>query len=109
MKNMDTIFTEKPYTPDPEWPSYSQRESLLNILRQASHLALTYAHEILVSFTQPVDFCDPLHIFSACQFLQMCEACYWEMPSEQTAIVSVGVATSIETSAADRVQTTAIA
>jgi isochorismate synthase len=107
MKNIDTIFTEKPYTPDPEWPSYSQHESLLTTLRQASHQALTDAHKILVSFTQPVDFCDPLRIFSACQFLQMGEGCYWEMPAEQRAIVGVGVATSIETSGAASFKTAA--
>lgn len=98
MKNMDTVFTEKPDTDNAEWPSYSQRESLLTILRQASHHAATLSHEILVSFTQTVDICDPLHIFSACQSLQMGECCFWELPAERRAFVGVGVATSIETS-----------
>jgi isochorismate synthase len=98
MKNIDTVFTEKPYPDNPEWPPYSQRESLLTILRQASHQAATLAHEILVSFTQPVDICDPLHIFSACQSLQMGECCFWELPTERRAFVGIGIVTSIETS-----------
>src|SRR5437660_5511998 len=78
------------------WPVSCDPALLLATLRQASSQAARLDRSVLVSFSQPVEFCNPLRVFIAFRQLAMGESFFWERPREQRALVGVGAAATIE-------------
>ena len=96
---MDTVFidTAKAYTTSETWNICCDYQQLLITLRQASNRAAQSGQSVLASFTQPVEWCDPLSLFTGARQAGLGECFFWERPSEQHALIGIGVATTIET------------
>jgi isochorismate synthase len=104
---MDTVFTGIATSNNSigAWPLIYDRQQVLSILRQASQQATQSNQPVLVSFTQPVASCHPLRIFHALRLLEVGERFYWELPTEQRALIGAGTATAIETHGSNRFTT----
>ncbi len=72
--------------------------SLLTTLHEASRRAAAHQRLILASLTIPFERSDPLHAFTAAGMADMGERFFWQRPEEGSALVGIGVATTIETS-----------
>jgi isochorismate synthase len=90
----DTTFTR-------EWHLTSIYEPLLDTLREAIRRAAGQQRSILASFTFPIEWIDPLRVFTAAgrdkSGPYMGERFFWERPVEGNALVGVGAAATIET------------
>ncbi len=86
---MDIVFTDNAGKSDTTglWPIYCERRQLLITLRQASQRAVRTGHNVLASFSQPVEPCNPKHIFTAFQLLEIGESFFWEQPAEHKTLV----------------------
>ncbi len=89
------VDTTEVYDTAWQWPIYCNREQLLITLREAVSRSARLDRGVLASFTQPIEYCDALSIFTSSTGLG--ERFFWEQPSEQSALVGVGTATTIET------------
>src|SRR5579885_1994860 len=78
------------------WPISCDRDLLFATLHQASRQAARLGRGILASFSQPVEFCNPLRVFIALRQLAVGESFFWERPRERRALVGVGAAATIE-------------
>jgi menaquinone-specific isochorismate synthase len=108
------------------WPLTSTYEPLLETLREAARRAAGQQRSILASFTFPIEWIDPMHVFAAAgrdksdpygltgrdyyylsprqgvsagegASFYMGERFFWERPAEGNALVGVGAAATIET------------
>src|SRR5256885_12422773 len=69
------------------------RVTLHNAARRSAHLG----RAVLASFTQAIEWCDAIRIFTGATLAGLGESFFWERPSEQRALVGVGSAATIET------------
>jgi isochorismate synthase len=90
-----------------QWPIYCNHEQLLITLREAVSRSARLDRGVLASFTQPIKCCDALHIFTSSTGPG--ERFFWEQPSQQSALVGIGTATTIETHSITRFTTAAAA
>lgn len=76
------------------------------LLERTLHLAIDSAtrrgHAIVASVTQVLPWHDPLDAFTACLLSTLGESFFWERAAENTALVGVGAATTLETRGEDR-------
>src|SRR5579863_540000 len=84
-----------------QWPLTSTYEPLLKTLREAARRAAGQQRSILASFTFPIEWIDPLRVFTAGRDQSgpytLGERFFWERPVEGNALVGVGAAATIET------------
>lgn len=104
---METVFYDALATRNAAgaWPVSCDRDLLLATLRQAASQAVRLDRGVLVSFSQPVEFCNPLRVFIAFRQLAMGESFFWEQPKEQRALVGVGAAATIKVDGPTRFST----
>ena len=67
--------------------------TLQTALERATHTG----RAVLASMTQAMTWYDPLDAFAGCLLSSLGESFFWERPSESTALVGIGAATTIET------------
>lgn len=96
---MDTISTgfSGSVTSEQEQPWTLNCELLARTLQTALERAMRRGHAVLASMTQTMTWYDPLDTFAGCLLSGLGESFFWERPSESTALVGIGAATTIET------------
>lgn len=92
-----------------KWSPGSEQELLIRTLSSAGVRAAQQQRTILASISRPVQCCDSISAFSAATSAGLGECFFWEKPVEQTALVGVGIAASIEKSGSARFSTAASA
>ena len=80
-----------------KWSSISDLELLIRTLREAAVRAATQQRTVLASFTQSIEWCDPIQAYTGARQAGLGECFFWEQPAEQNTLVGIGQATSIET------------
>ena len=78
-----------------KWPV--AHDPLLKTLGEAASRAARQQRSILASFTYPVEWDDPLRVFTGARLAGLGKCFFWERPVEQNALVGVGAAATIET------------
>src|SRR5947209_4404742 len=97
---MDAVFadTARIYTTGALASIRCNREQLLATLRAAADCATSHGHSVLASFVQPLGKWNSLDIFMAATHAELGDCFFWERPSDQTAFVGIGTATTLTTS-----------
>ncbi len=72
-------------------------EPLLTTLHEAARRAAQQQRPILASFTCPIEWDEPVRVFTGARLAGLGECFFWERPAEQNALVGVGAAATIET------------
>jgi isochorismate synthase len=72
-------------------------ELLLSTLREAATRATQQQRSILASFIQPIERYDTIRAFTAARLAGLGECFFWEQPLEQSALIGIGAAATIET------------
>ena len=80
-----------------KWPITYDHEPLLSTLRDAARRAAQQQRPVLASFTRPIERYDTIRVFTAARLSGLGECFFWEQPAEQSALVGVGAAATIET------------
>jgi isochorismate synthase len=80
-----------------KWSSMIDQELLIGTLREALVRAAKQKTTILASFTQLVEWFDPIQAYTGARQSGLGECFFWEQPAEQNTLVGIGQATSIET------------
>ena len=70
---------------------------LLSTLREAATRATQQQRSILASFIQPIERYDTIRAFTAARLAGLGECFFWEQPLEQSALIGIGAAATIET------------
>ena len=78
-----------PFTIDHEW--------LIKTLQEATNRSIKHQRSILASFTQKIEWHDTIQAFNGAILASLGECFFWEQPAEQTTLIGLGAATSIET------------
>ena len=78
-----------------KWPI--AHEALLRTLSEAARRAAQQQRSILASFTCPIEWDEPVRVFTGARLARLGECFFWERPVEQNALVGVGAAATIET------------
>ena len=78
-----------------KWPI--AHEALLRTLSEAAGCAAQQQRSILASFTCPIEWDDPVRIFTGARVAGLGECFFWERPAEKNALVGIGAAATIET------------
>jgi len=81
-----------------KWPISFDQKLLIRTLREAAGRAAQQHRTVLASFTQSVEWCDTIRAFAGAIRAGLGECFFWEHPAEQSTLVGVGAATTIETS-----------
>jgi menaquinone-specific isochorismate synthase len=71
-------------------------ELLIETLQQAINLSKQQQQSILASFTQNIKWHDTIQAFGAARLASLGECFFWEQPAEQTTLIGIGAATTIE-------------
>lgn len=71
---------------------------LIKTLQKAINRSTQQRRQILASFTQRIEWHDTIQAFSGARLANLGECFFWEQPAEQTALIGIGTATTIETS-----------
>src|SRR5216683_7362846 len=79
------------------WSVSIDQELLTETFREAAGRAGQEQLAVLASFTQPVEWCDTIQAFTGARQARLGECFFWEQPAEQSTLVGVGAATTIET------------
>jgi len=72
-------------------------ELLIKTLQKAINRSTQQQRSILASFTQKIEWHDTIQAFNGARLASLGECFFWEQPAEQTALIGIGAATSIET------------
>src|SRR6266566_8598628 len=78
-----------PFTIEHEW--------LIKPLQEATNRSIKHQRSILASFTQKSEWHDTIQAFNGAILASLGECFFWEQPAEQTTLIGLGAATSIET------------
>ena len=84
-----TLSEQLPFTLD--------HDLVIDTLREASNRAKQFHKTILASFTQKFMWHDTIQAFTGARQANLGECFFWEQPEEQTALIGIGAATTIET------------
>ena len=79
-------------------PFTLDHELLIKTLQEAINRSTQQQRTILASFTQKIEWHDTIQAFSGARLASLGECFFWEQPAEQTALIGIGTATTIETS-----------
>ncbi len=80
------------------WSAAGQRELLFTTLHTATTRAVQQQRPILASITTPLQLCDSLQAFTRARQAGLGECFFWQKPAEQTTLVGIDSAASIEKS-----------
>src|SRR5215471_12337168 len=80
-----------------QMPFTLDHESLINTLQKATTLSRLSHKTILASLTQKILWLDTMQAFSGARIASLGECFFWEQPDEQTTLIGIGAATTIET------------
>ncbi len=80
-----------------KWSSISNQELLIRTLRESAERAATQHRTVLASFTQPIQWFDPIQAYSGARQAGLGDCFFWDQPAEQNTLVGIGQAASIET------------
>jgi isochorismate synthase len=72
-------------------------ELLLKTLQEAINRANQHHRTILASFAQKIERHDTIQVYSGARQAGLGECFFWEQPAEQTTLIGIGAATTIET------------
>ena len=89
MEQKSTEVGQLPFTLD--------HELLIQTLQEATNRAYQHDRTILASFVQKSKWHNTIQAFSGARLANLGECFYWEQPAEQTALIGIGAATTIET------------
>jgi isochorismate synthase len=78
-------------------PFTLDHELLIKTLQEAINLSTQQQRRILASFTQKIKWHDTIQAFSGARLASLGECFFWEQPAEQTTLIGIGAATTIET------------
>ncbi|MGZ3642780.1 MAG: isochorismate synthase [Ktedonobacteraceae bacterium] len=79
-------------------PLNVNHELLIKTLQEAINRSALQERTILASFTQKIKWQDTIQAFNGARLAGLGECFFWEQPAEQTALIGIGAATTIETS-----------
>src|SRR5579859_5713084 len=85
-----------------EWLDSTTDEPLFRTLREAARRAAQQQRSILASFTFPLEWDDAIRVFTGARMAGLGECFFWERPDEQSTLVGVGTAATIETNGITR-------
>ncbi|MFL5627234.1 MAG: chorismate-binding protein, partial [Ktedonobacteraceae bacterium] len=80
-----------------KWPVTSAHEPLLKTLREAARRVARQQRPILASFTFPIEWVDPIRVFTGARLAGLGESFFWERTVDENALVGIGAAATIET------------
>ena len=72
-------------------------ELLIKTIQEAIRRSTEKQQSILASFTQKITWLDTLQAYSGARIANLGECFFWEQPAEQTTLIGIGAATTIET------------
>src|SRR2546421_880224 len=78
-------------------PSTLDHELLIKTLQEAINRSTQQQRTILASFVQEITWCDTIQAFRGARTANLGECFFWEQPAEQTTLIGIGTATTIET------------
>src|SRR5947207_5467797 len=78
-------------------PFTIDHELLIKTLKKAISRSTQQQRTILASFVQKCKWHDTIQAFSGARLANLGECFFWEQPAEQTTLIGIGAATSIET------------
>ena len=78
-------------------PFTLDHELLIKTLQEAINRSTQQQRSILASFTQKIKWHDTIQAFSGARLASLGDCFFWEQPAEQTTLIGVGAATTIET------------
>src|SRR6266487_5484950 len=78
-------------------PFTIDHELLIKTLQEATNRSIQHQRTILASFTQKIEWHDTIQAFKGAILASLGECFFWEQPAEQTTLIGLGAATSIET------------
>jgi isochorismate synthase len=84
-----TKIGQSPFTID--------REVLMKTLYEAAERSKQQQRAVLASFTQQIEWHDTIRTFSCVRQAKLGECFFWEQPTEQTTLIGIGSAKTIET------------
>ena len=101
---MNVTFTHMEGVDDAtdSWFGKTEQASLLDTLHEASSRARQQQRSILASFTQPITYYDPLHVFKAARQADVAATFFWQHPAAQHALVGMDTAATIEVNGTNR-------
>jgi isochorismate synthase len=79
-------------------PITLDHELLIKTLQEAKSRSTQQQRTILASFVQDFTWRDTIQAFSGARMANLGECFFWEQPAEQTTLIGIGTATTIETS-----------
>jgi isochorismate synthase len=83
-------------TESEQLPFTLNHQLLIKTLQEAINRS-TQQRRILASFTQKFEWHDTIQAFSGARLANLGECFFWEQPAEQTTLIGIGEATTIET------------
>ena len=89
--------TEKLTEPG-QLPFTLDHELLIKTLQEATSRSTQQQRTILASFVQEIEWLDTIQAFSGARLANLGECFFWEQPAEQTTLIGIGTATTIESS-----------
>src|SRR5436305_6921819 len=78
-------------------PFTLEHELLIKTLQEAINRSIQQQRSILASFTQKIEWYDAIQAFNGARLASLGECFFWEQPTEQTTLIGIGAATTIET------------
>jgi len=78
-------------------PFTIDHEVLIKTLNEAAARSIQDQRTVLASFTQQVEWHDTIQAFSGSRHAKLGECFFWEQPAEQTSLIGIGAAKTIET------------
>jgi len=78
-------------------PFTIDHELLIKTLQKATNRSIQHQRSILASFTQKTEWYDAIQAFNGARLASLGGCFFWEQPAEQTTLIGIGAATTIET------------
>jgi isochorismate synthase len=89
---------EQQSTEPGQLPFTIDHDVLIKTLQEAINHSTQQQRTILACFTQKIEWHDTIKAFRGARLASLGECFFWEQPAEQTALIGIGTATTIETS-----------
>src|SRR6516164_4567685 len=90
-------FKEQKSAEPEHLPFTLDHELLIKTLQEATKRANQHHRTILASFVQKSKWHDTIRAFNGARLAKLGECFFWEQPAEQTALIGIGAAKTIET------------
>ena len=83
-------------------PFTIDHELLIKTLQEATNRSIQHQRTVLASFTQKIECHNTIQAFNGARLASLGECFFWEQPAEQTTLIGIGAAATIETPAPRR-------